>query len=293
MFGESGRYWIAAYALDEAGARIESAPHVVFVAIPPDRPPRMVGAEASRVDPDPPLPAGTDEDFLRPQPFANRLASLRRAERSAEDTDILFRGPGFVPPTPEITGSASHMLASISRDEVQAGLGALRVADITINIDPSLVSGALDVLDQGFAQAGFPRTGLYIVECRVSIGRTSSGDNMVTSGPTCFPDFAGVAPLFGRGIASGVGYTNDLGDRNDAFFEAHHFRTRQSTAKYFIPRPDPGQRLVSARFESFLSVSGDLSNVQLFPGESAYERSVCALVLQRPVPPRSAPASEA
>ena len=84
----------------------------------------------------------------------------------------------------------------------------------------------------------------------------------MTEGPLCFADSSTYLPRTG-GISSGVGYLNDLRERHDQFFDFIAPRTISSTARYFIPPPEPGQTLVSARFRSFLVLIGDPSAVTI------------------------------
>lgn len=209
-----------------------------------------VSAEAA----DPP-PSGTDADFLQPQ-TGRRFASLRRVEATDNDAfiDMVRTVEGVKVQT---TGDAFRLVASTHRDEVAAGLTTLSVGELTFAIDPAHVLNALDELDQAFDDAGFPRAGLYSVACRVTIDW-----NLVTEGPFCFPDSSTYLPRTG-GISSGGGYLNDLRERHDQFFDFIAPHTTSSTATYFIPRPHPGQTLVSARFRSFLVVRGDPSTVTI------------------------------
>lgn len=58
---ESGRYWIAAYAMDEAGGFIQSPPRLVPILVPPSLLAVPHGSHGA-----PSFYTGTDADFLQP-----------------------------------------------------------------------------------------------------------------------------------------------------------------------------------------------------------------------------------
>jgi hypothetical protein len=246
--GESRSYWIVAYALDEDGAVTWSAPQAVSVAIPP----RIVAPHGSHGAP--PSYNGTDEDFLR-QAGNPHFASLRSAVSTKERFLAESLGPNaqFV----RISGEFRRDLASTDPGEVLLGQGdALTVGDFTFRANPSDLQSAITQIDENFAIL-FPRTGLYAVTCEVSVE-----ENVVDPrGVVCRPDAAVYLPNF-RQLSSGMGYRDDLTELTGPFGFLTTTRTR-STASYFIPRLEPGKRLVSARLESFLVVNGDPSAVSV------------------------------
>lgn len=152
---ETGEYWIAAYARDEAGDLIQSPTRLVIIVVPPrlsDTPHGSHGA--------PPSYAGTDEDFLQPagQPH---FASIR-SSASARITQF------GVPGTPAWFGFGQRTVSSTHRDEVPAQQEELVIGDVTVHLPLATVENSLSDLDGTFQSLGYPRPGIYIVQCEAT-----------------------------------------------------------------------------------------------------------------------------
>lgn len=173
---ESRVYWIAAYALDEEGRMIRSAPRQVLVAIPPIPFHGRHGSHGA-----PPSYTGTDADFLR-QAGEPHFASFRRYSFNSDFLD-LFK----LRFTNLIIGSIDREVGSTHRDEALAGQdGPLTAGNIQININLSEVRSALDQLDQNFVVFGHPRPGLYLTGCVTFINSTNLDEPFGQTG--CGPD---------------------------------------------------------------------------------------------------------
>jgi len=235
---ESGAYYVAAYVRDEGDGWFQSPPSRVDIAvapIPPTGSPGSHGAPSSYT--------GTDEDFLRPagQPH---FASLRHARR--ERKVILFAD------TPFWLGETSRTVASTHREEVLAEQDQVEVRGVTVRIgaDPAgqffSVGRALDLLDADFHFFGYPRPGLYVVECT---GFVQFGGTQTSS--ACNPSLP--RPLFGF-----------VGLEYQEFPEVTFPQSVRSSATYFIPRPPPGARLQRAVLRALVQVVwGDIAAVRL------------------------------
>jgi hypothetical protein len=240
--GQTGQYWVVAYARDEAGAMIHSPRHAVFVAVPPSGP-MPHGSHGA-----PPPYTGTDEDFLR-QAGRPHFASLRRLEMTSGDLQTLS-GSFSVP---EASGSARHFVASTHREEVAAAQGAvLSLAGRDFTPSAGDVGAILDTIDTAFAQFGHPRSGLYLVACSVGVTRN------VFSAGGCNTD----ARTFGTLPGSiGAGYSDFLFQQFEIGFRHEATLSTRSSITYFVPRAEPGQRLVSARLTTSFVAFGDAAQM--------------------------------
>jgi len=228
LVAQSGEYWVAAYARDEAGDHIQSPAHLVLVALPPAPFPGPHGSHGA-----PPSYTGTDDDFLRPagQPH---YSSLRKGTRSR--MGIWFAG------TPYWFGDAWRHVSSTHREEVLAEQGPLRVGDVAVPVDPGAVGTALDGFDQVIFD-WYPRPGLYIVGC--------------TAWASAWSRSSGCGPVYNPSYPSlGLEYSETLWG---SFTE-----TARSGATYFVPRPPPGKRVQSARLRVYANVfRGESSALRL------------------------------
>lgn len=222
---ESGVYWIAAYARDEAGTYLQSAPQEVAVmadgaAVAQE--PAIANLSLSLQQPGFSY-TGTDADFLQPVDEPH-YASLRSASRRTR------RFTSFTNPT-RVSGSDNRMVGSTSREEVLQGHAApLEIQGEAFNINPALVTAALDELEARWQALGYPRTGFYMVSCRVF---RQFSPTPITEGPTCVgvpEDQYFLGTLAWESINSG-------GNQG----------SQESTVAYFIPVAPAGKQVQSAR----------------------------------------------
>ncbi len=226
---ESGEYYVAGYARDEAGDSIQSPLQLVVVAVPPPPLPGPHGSHGA-----PPFYTGTDEDFLRPagQPH---YSALRKG--TSTQTGV------WNARTPYWFGDTMRVGSSTRRDEVLAQQDEVVLNGISVPIAPAAVAVALDGLDQ-VTFAGYPRLGLYVVACRAS---TDPWGGIVTS---CTPSYNPSFPTLG------------------VFFEdtlwGSFSGSADSRVTYFIPRPPAGKQVGNARLRAYASVTrGDYSGFRL------------------------------
>lgn len=226
---ESGRYWLAAYVRDEAGGTFQSQPRLVAVAVPP-RP--LAGPHGSHGAP--PSYSGTDDDFLQPAGEPH-FASLRRG--ASTRTTIFTDAPNLI-------GQVERVISSTDRGEALSEQQApLVLRDLVFPITPDIISPSLDFQDSFFSALGYPRTGLYIVPCFVSVP---------FGGPRCNP--GGHNPSF-----PSVGFGYQETDAGGGFTTS-----ARSEFAYFIPRPSPGKLVQSATLRAFVIVArGDPSALRL------------------------------
>lgn len=233
LVAESGEYWVAAYARDEAGAFLQSPPQSVVVAVPSLPPVGSPGSHGAQ----PPY-TGTDEEFRQPvgQPH---FASLRKGDSTG--TRIFFAN------TPNWMGDVERVIASTDRAEVLSEQQEpLVLRDLVFPITPDLISPSLDFQDSRFNALGYPRPGLYIVPC---VGFATFGGAIRNS--LCQP--GGHNPSF-PSLNFGYEETDSGGFTGSA----------RSGFTYFIPRPPPGKRVQGATLRAFVVVGrGDSSAIRL------------------------------
>lgn len=249
---ETRAYWIAAYALDEEGNLIHSAPRLVPVLIPPARlgPRGPHGSHGA-----PPSYTGTDADFLK-QAGEPHFASLRRfdqLERGQESEEGTFIVSRFA------TG-VDHLVGSTHPDEVLAGEAqAVTVGGLSFAPNPADVSQQIDALTQNFIIFEHPRPGFYVVRCH--LGKTLFPDfGTSTEVSQCFQE-----PRVFRRDFGGLGFVfRDGFSRLESFAFRQFFSDSTSTsATYFIPGASPESRLLSAKLRLGLFVLGDPALVRV------------------------------
>ncbi len=227
--GDSGTYWVAAYAMDESGARIQSRPRFVSVVVLPP----VLGPYGSHG----PLPfyTGTDDDFLKPagEPHFASLRALNflsgRTRQSVLSHVIMDHH------------TTSRVIASTHRDEVEAQ----QSQPLPFGFSPNTgnVTSALTLLEQLFTRR-FPRPGLYAVSCTAS-------DESDPALSTC------QAPLFDtndpRALNLNLAFEDELVTQSGFGITLRNTAFASSTATFFIPAPPPGKRVQTARLRAFFA----------------------------------------
>ncbi len=259
---EGGGYLVAAYARDEAGSVVQSAPQLVIIHVPPTLPPDAGGSHGP-----PPFYTGTDGDFLQPAGEPH-YASLRRAILNNQQFITVTAFTGF-PLTSFTKSSGFHdrIIASTHRTDVLSGQAPpLTVGGVPFTIDPATVNATLDALDRTFGFLGYPRPGLYIAVCHTAaqfLPERRFGT------PFCFPFTDSLGSLV-------YGEVSDARDGNR--FNA----SIRSSATYFIPKPPPGKRVQSAKLRTFVpslitTPTDDFSVVRLSgKAPTTIERTGCS-----------------
>lgn len=117
------------------------------------------------------------------------------------------------------------------------------VGDVTIPINPAYVANSLARLDSTFQSLGYPRSGLYIVDCVGFANALGFQDH------SCDPFY--LSPPF---------LVLEYNQTTQGALTA----SARSSATYFIPRPPPDKRVASATLRVFVTViSGDYSGLTL------------------------------
>ncbi|MCI0371695.1 MAG: hypothetical protein L0214_10010 [candidate division NC10 bacterium] len=246
----SGRYWLAAYARDEAGGTVQSDPLPVQVAVPPPPFGPLPGPHGSHGAP--PTYTGTDADFLR-QAGNPHFASLRRLDFSSPSLITQEEPFGLFHP---FAGINDRLVASTHSDDVRAGHAQpLTVGPVTLTPNAADIEQAIAHLTEQFVAFGHPRPGLYAVGCRLEVER-----GLVRGGVVCFPDVRVYRREFGGLIAQ---YGERFEEANTPFQHSIARLSSQTTATYFIPALAAGTRLVSAKLVMDIHLLGDPSQMRL------------------------------
>lgn len=250
---ESGRYWVAAYARDEGGERVQSAAHPVFVVVPP-RP-----LDDSRRAPAPsaihlsgahgPLPSytGTDADFV--QPAGNpHYASLRAATMLNQGTITPFV-TFFV--TQRRLSFIERGVSSTDRNDVQTKqLHPFLIDGVSVPVAPPEVLLRLDQIDQVFGLLRFPRVGLYTVTCFGNVFQQAGGG---------FSSCVGDTGLQGPA----QGYSEYVATRELEFGRETRTFSQRTTATFVIPKAPAGQRVQRARLRIHIVSTGEPAAIRL------------------------------
>lgn len=249
---ETGAYWITAYAVDEEGNLIHSAPRLFPVLIPPARlgpsgPRGSHGAPSSYT--------GTDADFFQPAGEPH-FASLRRFDSLSQGQES-EAGP-FIPD--RFAAGVDHLVGSTHPDEVLSGLTqAVTVAGLSFAPAPADVSQQIAALTQNFVIFEHPRPGFYAVGCH--LGKTFFLDLGTSSEVSqCFPESRVFRRDFG-GLA--FAFSDGFGRLESFFFQQSGASSTRTSATYFIPGVSPGSQLLSAKLRLGLFVLGDPAPVRI------------------------------
>ncbi len=224
---ETGTYWIVAYARDEEGSLIQSAPRTVLIVVPP--PELIHGSHGGLTS-----FTGTDQDFLRPagEPHFASLKETTRILRSRSGSSsspsqfiIESRGIGSTDPNTVLSGQ----------------LQPLQVGPETLMFSAGHINNALAGLDVFFSRSGFPRSGLYIVVC--------DGSVLVLGGRVIFVS---------GGCRDVTGASLDFADHSEEQIRADgttafaFTSSAHSDAVFFIPSSPPGKRVGTARLRALV-----------------------------------------
>jgi hypothetical protein len=197
-----------------------------------------------------PLPfyTRTDADFLQPAGEPH-YASVRAVSITGDAT------------TTDFLGRAVHgrMIASTQATEVLAQQSEpLVVAGRSLAVNPNDVRTALGRLDTLFQSLGYPRPGLYTVDCEASAFATNSSFFRGFRDPTC----TSPTGLYGVGLT----YVEMTSTTGWAFLPWAWVTQTQSTRSqltYFVPKAPPGKRVQSATLRAFAWMWGRISAVRL------------------------------
>lgn len=230
---ESGPWWVAAYARDERGAVVRSAPRLTVVLVPPVLPLLASGPSSSTAT----FPSETahvsaadDADFLQPAGDPH-FAALRRITQTSRrftirDPDrFSFFTQGF---------DARRITSTRPEEVVSDYAPPLTVGGVAFPVDPGEVAAAVAAADAVFADLGYPRSGLYDVRCHV-FARFAPDSQL--DGPTCEPltysnEYFPDDPQWLTWAQTG----------NDVVGQSN-----RASLTYFIPRVPEGKQLRSAR----------------------------------------------
>jgi len=240
VVAESGEYWLAAYARDEAGRVIQSPPRPVLIYVPPRLSDQPHGSHG-------PLPfyTGTDADFLAPagNPHYATLGRASTVIRSRRTESSIYS------PTPWVQESIFRGVASTNRDAVlQQQAAPLETESQMVTVTPQEVVNALGIQDALFRASAYPRSGLYTVGCTSQVGPLWPTGSWCSFRPHWFTygelsENLTLVPEWGLKLTAQVSSRSDL--------------------TYLIPKLPPGKRLRSAKLLVFIQSVGDHSAMRL------------------------------
>lgn len=240
----SGLYWVAVYAREEGGDVVRSARTLVQVSLPlrRDGPHGSHGA--------PPSYDLSDADFLEPAGEPHYA--------SPRGTTLVLRGTSVTTEFGAVqsrVASEQRIPSSMDRNDVLSHvMQPYVIEDQVLGASSPEVLASLDSADQTFVREGFPRTGLYSVDC---LATSTRGFGSTLNRVRCRPITG--AGVFGPFINSGEVFSSDT-FAGRMITQTTSFR---SSVTFFVPRAPAGKRVGSARLRLHVEVSGDASALRL------------------------------